>query len=113
MHETLGSTVRDAQLAVEQRELALELQVEYVVKYDAIMERLVSTVRPPSKRAHYQFDDAGYIVYHAGGEEYQQYQEIVAIQFERDELNALTNVRIRFILTPQQVRAIGGLPDLN
>ncbi len=94
MHETLGSTVRDAQLAVEQRELVLELQVEYVVKYEVIMERLVSTVRPPSKLALYQFDDAGHIVYHAGSEEYQQYQEIVAIQFERDELNAATQRKL-------------------
>ena len=35
------------------------------------------------------------------------------LHYERDDLNAATNIRIRFILTPQQVKAIGGLPNLN
>lgn len=39
--------------------------------------------------------------------------EYAPLHIQRDELNADTNVRIRYMLTPQQVKAIGGLPDLD
>ena len=94
MHETLEPAVRDSQLSGEQQERVLELQVEYIVKYEAIMQRLVSAVRPPSKLAHFQFDDAGYIVYHRESDQSRQREEIEAIQFERDELNAATQRRL-------------------
>ena len=51
-------------------------------------------VRPPSKLAIYQFDDAGYIVFHRGNEKHRQEEEIEAIQFERDELNAATQRKL-------------------
>ena len=39
--------------------------------------------------------------------------EYAPLHIERDELNAATNIRIRTILTPQQVKAMGGIPNLK
>ena len=109
LHKLFRRESLKTNLSSGQRQQIEDLRADYIIRYAELTDAMISLCV-----------DADYWSRSRSGESFvvpkRNHWVIEAyppLRNERDDLNASTNVRIRTILTPQQVRAIGGLPDLD
>lgn len=113
LHQVFQQPAMRESMTIDQRGQMEDLHANYISRYTELTDAMVALVIDADGWFYGDPGEPALIPYrkHEGIAEY--IAEYAPLHIQRDDLNATTNVRIRTILTPQQVRAIGGLPDLK
>lgn len=92
-------------ISPDQRNSLIDLQAEYIPSYDELcMTMLNLSRRAPASR--FTGDSEGW-------RKYQEFNDrMQKLNFERRELNSRALLRLRQILTAEQMEAMGGLPEV-
>jgi hypothetical protein len=101
--ETQLGAALDLELTTEQREGAVEIMSAYRPEYDAMCQRMIGFTSVNADFANF------------GAEDWREYQErqreLERLRYDRDELSLRAASRLKSLLTEDQIRLIGGLPE--
>ncbi len=105
VHDYLTPALSLETLAADQKMSLIDLQAEYNPVHEDICQRMLELSRSaPDPNWGGDTDE---------WRKYQEYQDALQhLQFERTEANSRALLRLRQVLSEQQIEAIGGLPDV-
>ncbi len=104
VHSQLARAVELTDLEPGERTLLVELSLSYRPRYEELSRAMIERIGPGAVNVVGLTPD--------DFREWQAHQQSVAkLRFDRNELNASVIERLRALLTADQIRRIGGLPE--